>query len=553
MASLFVFELALPYTSRRDLSMARFRKFALLGALVAIPVVASGFLLQSKSAPEGTLLLEQVLQLVSNRYVDTLTDNKLFEKAAHGLVRELNDPYSELLTPKDVKQFNTRTGGRYGGLGMLIEDQQGSITISKVYRNTPAAAAGVRAGDRIVLVDTLSTRGWTLTQVSDYLTGTPGTRVNVRFGRPGVASPIDLKFTRALIKIPAVPYTLVFDGKIGYLPLEVFNENAAEETQAAIKKLTAEGAKGIILDMRNNPGGILNQSLDISKLFLKPGQRILSVRGRADSTDYNSDKTPIVPATPLVVLVDPYTASASEIVAGALQDHDRAVILGETSFGKGLVQSVYSLDGGYALKLTTAKWYTPSGRSIQRERKIIDGRIVDDGPDTTVTEATKKNRPAFKSDAGRTVYGGGGITPDLIVGVDTLTTPEQLFVRTMAPKSQDFYLVLSDYSLELSKQVQPGFPIDPAWREEFYKRLQSKGAVVDRKVFDGAQRYVDRTLEQRVASFAQGDSSAKRRDLQYDAPLRQAISILQKGQTQRELFAIATAMTPVREAKPRLK
>src|SRR5947207_6784949 len=146
--------------------MARFRRLALLGALVAVPVVASGFLLQSRSAPEGTLLLEQVLQLVSNRYVDTLTDNKLFEKAAHGLVRELNDPYSQSLAPKEVKQFDTRTGGRYGGLGMLIEDQQGAITIQKVYRNTPAEAGGVREGDRILQVDTLSTRGWSITQVS---------------------------------------------------------------------------------------------------------------------------------------------------------------------------------------------------------------------------------------------------------------------------------------------------------------------------------------------------------------------------------------------------
>ena len=533
--------------------MARFRRFALLGALVAVPVVASGFLLQSKSAPEGTLLLEQVLQLVSNRYVDTLTDNKLFEKAAHGLVRELNDPYSELLTPKDVKQFNTRTGGRYGGLGMLIGAQQDWITVEKVYRNTPAQAAGVLEGDRIIQVDTLSTRGWTLNQVSDYLTGTPGTRVNVRFGRPGVGSPIDLKFTRALIHIPAVPYTLVFNGKIGYLPLEVFNENAAEETAAAIKKLTDGGAKGIILDMRGNPGGILDQSLDISKMFLKPGQRILSVRGRADSTDYNSDGTPIDAAAPLVVLTDPGTASAAEIVAGALQDHDRAVILGETSFGKGLVQSVYTLDGGYALKLTTAKWYTPSGRSIQRERKIIDGRIVDDGPDTTVTEATKRNRPAYKSDAGRVIYGGGGITPDLIVNGDTLTTPEQQFLRTIAPKGQAYNVVVSDYTLELSKQVKPGFTVDPAWREEFYKRLQAQGVTVDKKLFDSAQRYVDRTLEQSVTRFAQGDSIAKRRDLQYDAPLRQAISILEKGQTQRELFAIATAMAPIKGSKPQPK
>jgi carboxyl-terminal processing protease len=533
--------------------MARFRKFALLGVLVAVPVVASGFFLQSKSAPEGTLLLEQVLQLVSNRYVDTLTDSKLFEKAAHGLVRELNDPYSELLAPKDMKQFKTRTEGRYGGLGMLIEDQQSSITIVKVYRNTPAEAGGVREGDRIIQVDTLSTRGWNLSQVSEYLLGTPGTRVNVRFVRPGVGSTIDLKFTRAQIHIPAVPYTLVFDNKIGYLPLEVFNENAAEETQAAVKKLTAEGAKGIILDLRGNGGGILDQSVDIAKLFLKPGQRILSQRGRADSIDYNSDGTPIDATAPLIVLTDPYTASASEIVAGALQDHDRAVILGETSFGKGLVQSVYPLDGGYALKLTTAKWYTPSGRSIQRERKIIDGRIVDDGPDTNETEATKRNRPAYRSDAGRVIYGGGGITPDLIVDGDTLTTPEQQFIKTMAPKNQDFYFVLSDYSLELSKQVQPGFAVQPAWREEFYKRLQTKGATVDRKLFDSAERYVNRTLEQRVARFAQGDSTAKRRDLQYDAPLRQAISMLEKGQTQRDLFAIATAMAPIKVLKPRSK
>src|SRR5438046_1426331 len=201
---------------------------------------------------------------------------------------------------------------------MLIEDQQGSITISKVYRNTPAEAAGVHEGDRILQVDTLSTRGWSLSQVSDYLTGTPGTNVNVRFGRPGVGSPIDLKFTRALIHVPAVPFTIVFDGKVGYLPLEVFNEHAAEEVQAGIKKLTAAGVKGIVLDMRENPGGILDQSLAISKMFLKPGQRILSVRGRGTDSTYESDGTPLVPSLPLVVLTDPYTASASEIVTGAL-------------------------------------------------------------------------------------------------------------------------------------------------------------------------------------------------------------------------------------------
>src|SRR5438128_2678110 len=244
--------------------MSRSRKFAVVGALVLVPLVAGGFMLQSRPAAEGPLLLQQVFQLVSGKFVDTLQDNALFEKAAHGLVRELNDPYSELLSPKEMKQFNSRTGGRYGGLGMLIEKRGDFITVNKVYRNTPAERAGVRAGDRIIQVDTLSTQGWDLSKVSDYLTGTPGTRVGARFSRPGVPTPIDLKFTRAIVNVPAVPYALMFDGKVGYIPLQIFNENAAEGVQAAIKRLTGEGAKGIILDLRGNGGGILEQSLDIS-------------------------------------------------------------------------------------------------------------------------------------------------------------------------------------------------------------------------------------------------------------------------------------------------
>jgi carboxyl-terminal processing protease len=245
------------------------------------------------------------------------------------------------------------------------------------------------------------------------------------------------------------------------------------------------------------------------------------------------------------------TASAAEIVAGALQDHDRALVLGETSFGKGLVQSVYTLDGGYALKITTAKWFTPSGRSIQRERKIVDGQFVPEEPDTNVTEATKKKRPAYKSDMGRTVYGGGGITPDLIVDGDTLTTAELQYLRTTAPKASDIANVEYDYTLELANQVKRGFSIDPAWRDEYFRRIQAAGATVDRSMFNAAQRYIDRNIEQRVSSLAEGDSTARRRDLKYDAQLRQAIAILEKAKDQRDLFSIATAMAPVgKPAKP---
>ena len=516
------------------------RKAAIIGVVVLVPTFTGAFLLQSPAARGGAQLLDQVLGLVSDRFVDTLPTSDLYEKAARGLVKELNDPYSELFSPKELKQFQTTTGGHYGGIGMLIEQQDKQIVVSKVYPNTPGEAAGVREGDHIIQVDSLPTTNWTIQRVSDYLTGTPGTRVSVRLARPGVATPIDLKLTRAVIHIPAVAYTLMFDGKVGYIPLQRFSESAADEVEAGLKDLTQKGAKSIVLDLRGNGGGILEQSLEISNFFLKPGQEISAVRGRnGESQTYNARGTPLEPTAPLVVLVDEYTASASEIVTGALQDHDRALVIGEPTWGKGLVQSVFNLDGGYALKLTTAKWYTPSGRSIQKERKFENGHFVETPPDTTETEATKKNRPAFKSDAGRTVYGGGGIAPDIIVKDDTLTTAEQTLAKALAAKSQDVYVVLYDYALELSKKVPRNFQITQPEIDEFYNRIKAKGVDVDKQQWDAGRRYIARTLDQRVARFAFGDAEAKRRDLQYDAPLRKAIDALEHGQTQKDLFAIA--------------
>ena len=527
--------------------MPRSRKTALIGALL-IPVVAGGFLLQSRGQREGAALLDQVMSLVSDRYVDTLPASEVFEKAARGLVRELNDPYSELLTPKDLKQFNSRTGGRYGGLGMLIEEDPTThtITVATVYPNTPAEAGGVREGDRIVKVGPLSTQGWTITNVSDSLTGVPGSKVNVTFARPGVAAPITANFTRAEIHIPAVPYTLSFGNKIGYIPLQQFNENAAENVATAVKRFQAQGARGIIIDMRGDPGGILTQSLEIANMFLPQGSQIAAVKGREGPPQVETAKAvPIAPTIPLIVMTDERTASASEIVTGALQDHDRALVVGQTSFGKGLVQGVYNLDGGYALKLTTGKWFTPSGRTIQRPRKFVNGQFVEEQPDTTETNTTKKTRPAYKSDGGRVVYGGGGITPDVIVQDDTLTTAEQQFTKAIAPKGQDFVTVLTDYSMELAKTASPNFTVQPAWTNEFFNRLQAKGITTDRKLYDSSSRYVDRLLEQRVAHYVAGDSSAKRRDLPYDAPLRKAIELLDKGGSQRDLFAMAgETLTP---------
>jgi carboxyl-terminal processing protease len=363
----------------------------------------------------------------------------------------------------------------------------------------------------------------------------------VKFSRPGVTELIPITFTRAVINIPAVPYAIMLDGNVGYIPLLQFNESARDEIENSVTKLSRQGAKGIIIDLRGNPGGILDQSLSVSNLFLRKGQQISSIRARSgENQTFVASDDPVAPTIPLVLLTDGRSASASEIVAGALQDHDRALIVGTTSFGKGLVQSVFPLEGGYALKMTTAKWYTPNGRSIQKERKLLpSGEFVEVMPDSLETDSVRRSRPAFKSDAGRIVYGGGAITPDIIVRPDTLTTQEQKLFNAFAPKTADVRATLMDYSLELKKTVKPDFVAPPTWREEFYRRLQAKGVAVDRTLYEQAGPEIDRLLGNTVARLAFGDSTAKRRSVVDDNQLVHAIDAIKQSNSQKDLFAIA--------------
>lgn len=529
--------------------MRRLRKLAAV-AVVLVPLLAGGFLLQSRVQRESAVLLDQVMSLVSDRFVDTLPQGAVYEKAARGLLRELNDPYTELLSPRDLRQFQSRTGGRYGGLGMSIQLRDKQIVVERVFPNSPAERGGVREGDRIIQVDTNSTRDWTTAQTADSLTGTPGTKVRVRFARPGVAQPIAMELTRAIIHIPAVPYAILF-GQVGYLPLQQFNENSTEELERSVRDVMRRGAKGVVLDLRGNPGGILDQSLTVTNLFLRRGQEIASVRARTgESQSYVAREQPEFPSLPLIVLIDESSASASEIVSGALQDHDRAVVIGQTTFGKGLVQSVFNLDGGYALKITTAKWYTPSGRSIQRERRYVDGRFVEDTTrDSTETEASKRNRPAYRSSGGRTVYGGGGVTPDVIVPNDTLAAGEQALLRELSPRAQEFQNTLMDYALALAKQAGPDPRVQPAWRNELRRRLDSVGVRVTAASWQQGEQWIDRRLEHYVLRYAQGDSSARRRELPYDRQLQHAIDMMNRGQTQRDLFNLAQTV-PVNVSTP---
>lgn len=532
--------------------MSRHRT-TLVAGLLLVPIVAGGFLLQEPPNRANARLFEQVLTLVSRQYVDTLQNSELLTRAARGLVKELQDPYTELFSPKESEEFGRSTGGRYGGTGMLLEEEEDKIvTVQRVFPNTPADDAGVLDGDRIMAIGDTSANGWGLSKVSDRLRGAPGSRVVVTFSRLGVPSPIRLTFTRREVHVPAVPFSTAFNG-IGYIPLQTFNENAAEEVQAAATSLVKGGARGLVLDLRDNGGGIVEQALAISTLFLDEGQDIVSVRGRGIPDEVSRASGPRAAAgVPLVVLTNGGSASASEIVAGALQDHDRALVLGTTTYGKGLVQSLYSLDGGYSLKLTTGKWFTPSGRSINRERRITedgqvlegrleDGKIIEGAPDSAETEESRARRPKYKTDAGRTVFGGGGIVPDFLVKEDTISTLEQEFLRSVAPKGQQIRSVLQNYSLELRGQVGKDFVVKPEWRAEMRRRLTGAGVTIEARFDSVAGRLLTDELDRRITRRAFGDAEAKRRTLSEDRALLRAIDLLQRSRTQKDLLRTASA------------
>ncbi len=536
--------------------MPRFPKAAVAGLLL-IPIFAGAFVIQERGAQSGAKLFDQVLSLVADRYVDSVDVGALYEKAARGLIAQLKDPYAELYTPKQVEAFNQGTGGFYAGTGMSIEDQHGNITVVKVFPHTPASESGMMTGDQIVYVDTFNVKAhaWKTDSVSAHLKGPPGTKVTARFIRGG-GEPFAVTFTRRVVRIPAVEYAIMLDNKTAYIPVLQFNETAAAEVAAALQRLTAEGATSVILDLRGNGGGLLPQAIDMANFFIPKGKEILSVRGRGEPPAIAVTENPaLVPNLPLVVLTDGYTASASEIVAGALQDHDRALVLGTTSFGKGLVQTMYSLDGGYAIKLTTAKWYTPNGRSIQKERALTDdGQLVELHPDSLETDSARKARPKFKSDAGRVVYGGGAITPDVIVPYDTLTTAEQKLARELGGKNGlESALALDAYALEMKAKVKPDFVVTAEMRDELYQRLTKKGVVVDRKVYDAGASYISRIIDSRIAGFAFGDSTAKRRQVSDDRQLVKALEILKKGTTTKELLTIAATMPNGGVDKPNKK
>lgn len=511
-----------------------FRRTLLAAGL--LPVVAGGFAFQSLAGGDGSRVFYEVFNHVLNERPDTVSADALYEMAARGMLERLGDPYAELYSARQLAEFQRESlRNRYGGLGMGVERLEDTVTVTRVYPGTPAEGAGVRVGDRIVEVDGTDVVGWETSQVTARLLGTPGTGVNVVFRRAGAPRPLALQ--RAVIRIPVVPFSTVLEGGIGYVPLQQFSENARGELAQAVASVRKAGATSLVLDLRGNGGGSLNQAIRISNLFVDRGDEIVRVVYRNVPTEvYVATEEPMIPRDlPVVVLTDGGAASASEIVAGALQDHDRAVVVGETTFGKGLVQDLFQLDGGWALKLTTGRWYTPSGRSIQRDH----GAPVERDP-RAPRDSTAPPR-VYRSGAGRPLQGGGGITPDVVVVEDTLIGAERALMQALARNGGAANQALTALALREVGRATEAFRSTPAHREELHRRMARAGLTVDRATFDAAPALVDRLIEQRVASVALGDLALFRRGVPRDAQLQAAMGLLRGARSQQEAFARVVA------------
>lgn len=370
---------------------------------------------------ESVKKFSEALNLVQKNYVEDVNIEKLTEAAIKGMLTEL-DPHSVYMTVEQVKRSNEDFQGSFEGIGVEFDIVNDTITIITPISGGPSEALGIMAGDKIVKIDGVSSIGMTREDVPKKLRGPKGTKVVVTIFRAGLPGLIDFEITRDKIPLYSVDASFMIDDETGYVRVTRFSANTHEEFSKAMNELKAKGMKRLVLDLRNNPGGYLDQAFKMASMFIDRGKKIVYTKSRI--TAFNDEfisEGGEYSKLPLIVLVNDGSASASEIVSGAIQDWDRGLIVGENTFGKGLVQRQYSLPDGSAMRVTTSRYYTPSGRLIQKPYDGAQYKNTNDIESDNVIKDKDTTRPQFKTMGGRIVFGGGGITPDYIVKLDTLT------------------------------------------------------------------------------------------------------------------------------------
>jgi carboxyl-terminal processing protease len=517
----------------------------ILALALLVPGASAQDRSNSRRPPEADVITDAV-RAISRMHMEEFSDSVLWEAAINGLIAALDDPYAELFTAVESQRWEEETTGNYSGIGLQITVLNDEVTVTAVFRGFPASQAGIMVGDVIVGVGSRDASEWDTQTAADSIRGPAGTDVNVRVRRAGYAEPLSFDITRAEVHVPAVEHGVLSNG-LGYVVMDRVARGAADEMSRALEDF--EDAPGLIIDLRRNPGGFLDESLDLADLFLERGATLASTvqrraGGSADNPEIDSypDRMPVrVPDLPVIVLVDEFTASGAEILAGALQDYDRALVIGTRTFGKGVVQTVMALPHDRRLRFTTGSWLTPLGRSLQRDRDR-QMRPVEENLDSM---------PRVTTPGGRELINGGGIFPDIVIQPDTLVLAEQEFSRAVNELQFPIAQLIQEFAFSIATDRRlAGAPPSVSSEEAagFVASLIEAGlpagVVSDPAVHEYLAWQTEIVVAQRMVDVgAEAEVRARR-----DQVLTEAIRLLSIANTQADLFRFAEAENASREA-----
>ena len=499
---------------------------AVLLSALAGGFFGSGLLARQDGVDQQYRIFTNAMAAITREYVEEVPSDRLVYGAIDGMLKTL-DPHSNFFDPRQYQQLRERQEGRYYGLGIQIQVIDGDITVMSVFEDSPAYRQGLRRRDVIARIENEDAKGWTSEKAVSRLKGPKGTEVKIGIRRMGYDGLIDLSIERDEVNITTVRGAMMVDDETGYIKLGDFSETSDDEVGRALKDLTAKGMKRLLFDLRDNPGGPLDQAIRVANRFLERGELVVYTDGRISNAKnrYFAEELSEYQRIPLVMLVNRNSASASEIVAGAIQDHDRGLVVGETTFGKALVQSVYRITGAAGLALTTGRYYTPSGRMIQRPwdgsfDEYLTYSLRDQSAERPHSSADMK-----LTDAGRKVYSGGGIEPDKFIagpveGFNPTRLGRTLYARQSFANFADQFTAEGDTRMSAAnknkKRIARGFVVTDAMLADFKAMLKQQGVTVDEESFAKDETFIRAMIHYEIDLPLFGVEEARRNLIRVD-------------------------------------